>query len=70
MLRIPIKIMALVVCVFPVVLQGSQAPTAGAPAPETQAASLQGARIIRFCSTFLATLWNSRHARDIGPDSA
>jgi mono/diheme cytochrome c family protein len=39
MLRIPIKIMALVVCVFPVVLQGSQAPTAGAPAPETQAAT-------------------------------
>ena len=36
MLRIPIKIMALVV---PVVLQGSQAPTAGAPAPETQAAA-------------------------------
>ena len=39
MLRIPIKIMTLVVCVFPVVLQGSQAPTAGAPAPQTQAAA-------------------------------
>ena len=39
MLRIPIKIMALVVCVFPVVLQGSQAPTAGPPAPQTQAAA-------------------------------
>jgi mono/diheme cytochrome c family protein len=39
MLRIPIKIMALVVCVFPVVLQGSQAPTAGVPAAETQAAA-------------------------------
>jgi mono/diheme cytochrome c family protein len=39
MLRIPIKFMALVVCVFPVVLQGSQAPTAGAPARETQAAA-------------------------------
>ena len=34
MLRIPIKIMALVVCVFPVVLQGSQAPTAGPPTPQ------------------------------------
>ncbi len=39
MLRIPIKIMALVVCVFPVVLQGSQAPTARPLAPETQAAA-------------------------------
>jgi len=37
MLGIPTKIMALVVCVFPVVLLGSQAPTAGKPAPETQA---------------------------------
>ena len=39
MLRIPIKIMALVVCVFPVVLQGSQAPTAGPPTPQPQAAA-------------------------------
>jgi len=39
MLRILIKIMALVVCVFPVVLQGSQAPTAGPPAAQTQPAA-------------------------------
>jgi mono/diheme cytochrome c family protein len=39
MLRISAKIMALVVWVFPVVSQGSQAPTAAAPAPQTQAAA-------------------------------
>lgn len=38
MLTIPIKIMALVVFVFPAVLQGSQAPAAP-PAPQTQPAA-------------------------------